>query len=115
MPNSNLAETRRDGIEPRCRIRCYGEVLATGTLCCRSDVVQRGMSILDHQVGMIDEGRLDLRGRPGRMEIQQYGGRSGNVRRRHRRAAEEGPTSPIAWTRVRLAHAGDRAEDEEAD
>ena len=49
------------------------------------------------------------------MEVEQHGSRAGNMRRRHRGAAEEGPPGPVAGAGVRLAHTRDRAEDIDAD
>jgi hypothetical protein len=50
----------------------------------RTHVVRASLGILDHQIGAVDEGRFNLRGRPARMEIQQHGRRARDVRGRHR-------------------------------
>src|SRR6266536_3582769 len=45
------------------------------------------------------------------MQVLEHSRRAGNVRRRHRCAAEEGPSTTIARAASRLTHARDRAED----
>src|SRR6266480_1282352 len=60
MADCDLAETRRNRIHPCCCICGYREVLTPRTLRCRADVVRAGDGILDHQIGAVDERRLDL-------------------------------------------------------
>jgi len=44
------------------------------------------------------------------MQVLEHSRRPGNVRRRHRCSAEEGPSATIARAASRLTHARDRAE-----
>src|SRR2546429_9857495 len=62
MADCDLAETRRNRIHPCCCICGYREVLTPRTLRCRADVVRAGDGILDHQIGAVDERRLDCAG-----------------------------------------------------
>ena len=79
MTNGDTAETRRGRIHPGRCICGNGEVLATCALCGRTDVMCARDGIRDHQIGAVHERRLNLRRRPGGVEVQEHCRRPGNV------------------------------------